>query len=228
MRFLAVAAVLVACAPASEPEPVALRLSLVNAERDLRPTPALLPRTFIDGVERNVLEVEYLDLDDEVTSHLVELRYSSPTAIRTLQVSLDSFGTKCKSDGGMQMIEQKVCVYDSGDLRYGSETVDGICTADIACRPTCQPLQGCATARCTSLITSFSPLASHLGCAPIGPRKYLEPCLLVDTPDGAHDDCGEHLLCVNGRCRATCGSEVDCTGCANVPGHAIELRVCPS
>ena len=141
-------------------------MTMNYVERAVRPIPGDPPRTFIDGVERSTFEVEYTSADD-VTKHIVELRLDN-TTIRTLQVSLDSFGDRCKSDGQMQSIVQEICVYDSGDLRFGSETVDGACVANAFCRPACQPLEGCATSRCTSLVTSTSPLTSHLGCAPIG------------------------------------------------------------
>ena len=225
MRSLVLGVLLVGCV-GDNTEPIEFRLDLVFPERGVRPAPSVMPRTFIDGIERSILDLVYENPENDITKHIVELRFSN-TAIRTLGVSLDTFGQRCKSDGVVRSIEQTICVYDSGDLRFGSETVDDSCVADAACRPACQPLDGCAVGRCTSYITSTEPLASYLGCAPIGVRQIGQSCGYVPTPDGLYDDCGEHLLCVNGRCRATCGSDGDCTGCANVPGHAVELRVCP-
>src|SRR5687767_15994941 len=109
MRLLSVVAVLLGSACASETalDAVELRMTMTYVERAVRPIPGDPPRTFIDGVERSTFEVEYTSADD-VTKHIVELRLDN-TTIRTLQVSLDSFGDRCKSDGQMQSIVQEIC-----------------------------------------------------------------------------------------------------------------------
>jgi hypothetical protein len=117
-------------------------------------------------------------------------------------------------------------MYESGDLRFFAVTVKGDqgCIADGFCL-TCDRCP--AGERCTSRVTSTSPVASYLGCAPIGPKALGETCELIASDLGAYDDCGDGLLCIGGVCRRTCNSDSGaCTGCDYVPGHAPEHLVC--
>ncbi len=208
---------------------VSYRLVAVPSEPADRPPPDVKPQVFIDGVETAELVKIYPDIAAAIADvHRVELRYGT-TVIAARDAGPSA--TSCMPNDAITEYRQGLCEFDSGDLRFGSETItgtQGVCVGDGFC------LSGCncgATERCTSRIVSTTPLASHLGCAPIGPRTLGQTCTLIADPAGAFDDCGAKLLCVGGTCAVTCdprmGSDPCVTGtCSFVPGHAPDIGVC--
>jgi hypothetical protein len=205
------------------------RLRLVASEPADRAPTDPKPVAMIDGIASDELVQGYPDLAAAVADvHHVELRQGA-TVIASRDIGPSA--ATCMPNGTITAYTQGICEFDSGDLRFGSETVTGnggTCVGDGFCAPACN----CGpTERCTSRIVLETPLSSHLGCAPVGPRTVGQPCALVADPAGAYDDCGADLLCVGGTCQPTCdprmGSHPCATGtCTFVPGHAPDLGVC--
>lgn len=208
-------------------EPLTYRLVVLPGEPADRPLPEPLPTTLIDGVPTNELEVEYGSLEVAAGDvHRVELRHGDVVIARYETAPL---ATACVDVHPVAQYSQVVCALESGDIRFLSERVEGAggaCIADGFCGPRCACGAG---ERCTSLVVSLDPFASHLGCAPIGDRREGQTCRLVDDPAGAFDDCGADLLCVEGRCRTACNPKnAACASgtCRFVPGHAPEIGIC--
>jgi hypothetical protein len=173
---------------------------------------------YIDGQLGNRLTESY-DSHEEVDSalHLVELRIGD-LVVRSIHVRVEDCST---GPEGLADYREDICALDSGDLR-----ADGPCERGRECEPECHSQSAC-TGRCTSRITSTNPLKSHLACAPWGPKFLGEACELIPHPDGAYDDCGDNLTCLDGRCHRTClAIDRDCHCLRRVSGHAPELRVC--
>jgi hypothetical protein len=184
---------------------------------------------YIDNVATTSFERTYSSNDDaRAETHLIELRHGDQTVLsRTVDLNFSSCLAQVAPADSVSI---SYCLYESGDLRFQSATVRGPrpCVGDGFC-DACSPL-GCANLgkRCTSFITSTSPVASHLSCGPIGPRQLGETCSFIDDVDGAYDDCGVGLLCVGGACRQTCleGKSKCGPACDYLPGHAPEILVC--
>jgi hypothetical protein len=204
------------------------RLSIVRSEPDFRPPHDPAPSIFINGVEAESLTIDYPDLAAASSDrHRVELRHGDHV-IAQLETAPSAGG--CELLGPIRSFEQSLCGFDSGDLRYAGYFVmtdRGTCIGDGFCRPACDCGRG---ERCTSRVVLRDPLASHLGCAPIGPGSAGDACSLIDDPAGAYDSCGDRLLCVDGTCRSLCNPQLAgaCRvgRCVYVPGHAPELGVC--
>ena len=213
---------------------LAYELVLVPGEPSDRPPPVEAPVSYIDGVEATLLDRTYPSATVAVgTMHEIELRLGSVTiASRTLEIDTDGCLGRVPA---ATYFQQAACAYASGDLRISGEEATGPhggCITDAPCLPPCNPTAGTgcpADQRCTSIVTSVDPLASHLGCAAVGLGQLGEPCGLISDADGVHDDCGAGLLCVAGACHETCAPRdpAACTGCEYVPGNAPELGVCP-
>lgn len=205
--------------PDATPPPMTYRLGVFSAEPTDRPPRTEAPIVFIDGIERRQLEITYeSQMASYGAEHVIEMRFGGPIVSKTITIEpgacLGQFPNAAE-------YSQAFCLYDSGDIRFGSVQVGG-CIGDYFCLPTC----GCGPLeRCTSRVASTSPFVSHLGCAPAGPRKLGESCTLIADPDGAYDDCGGGLLCVGGTCHELCTPD-DCASCSYIEGHAPELRVC--
>jgi hypothetical protein len=213
------------------------KLHVAGAEPPERPPSAAPPTVFIDGVARSLIEELYPDEGSALgVRHLVELRTASGDIVRSFELAIDRNGCLFRFERA-ELLHQAVCAYDSGDLRFASERAlqgSEICYGDAFCFPDCFDDGSCPTPeqpRCTSRATATAPFASHLACAPAGPRSLGESCALVADPAGAYDDCGAGLLCVEGTCRTVCrprSAEPGCATCAYVPGHAPEIGVCGS
>lgn len=207
---------------------LAYSLGTISSEPFDRPAHVPAPVVYIDGVARSSLQIEYASVDDALPeSHVLELRYGDQV-VRSREVVLRE--ESCLRDGPSRY-SQTFCVYESGDFRFSSDGSDH-CVGDALCLPPCHPFRqptGCAGAtRCTSLVGSMEPFASHLGCAPIGPKTFGDACsVIAGEPLASYDDCGNGLLCVEGTCHLLCeGPSPGCPSCDYVPGHAPELRVC--
>jgi hypothetical protein len=207
-------------------EPLLYRLNVFSAEPFDRPLPNPPPVVFIDGVATKTIERTFENLEAASTEvHEVELRQGLVVIAR-----LDIHPVNSCEVGRVTRFVQDMCMFESGDLRYFSDGITGTesgCTGDSFCMPRCF----CAPdERCTSRIVLLSPVASHLGCAPIGPKQEGEGCSLISDPEGDFDDCGASLLCVDATCHALCTPAIQgqcATGqCNYVPGHDPTLGVC--
>jgi len=214
------------------PGPVTYRLSVGWAEPMSRPQPSSLPTIFIDGVARDQISEIYARREDTVdVKHVIELR-AGDAVLRTRTWGIDqSCLDQVEPTDTATEVEEGACAYWSGDLRFGGVSVQsdrGFCVGDGFCIPDCGGQFGfpCPDAeRCTSRASSTVPLASHLACAPVGPKQLGEACALIADAKGALDDCGKDLLCVDGTCRSVCM----CNGaCADgfITGQPPELMLC--
>ncbi|MBA3459217.1 MAG: hypothetical protein H0T46_04600 [Deltaproteobacteria bacterium] len=233
-------ALLASCAEPEDPEivtapggPIAFSLSVRSYEPYDRFPPAEQPRIYIDGVEQSAIEQLFPSIeaaDDAV--HLIELRYGS--AIVRKRFHRVGAASGCPDVHPTEM-RHELCAYWSGDIRFGSSYATGrfgTCVGDGFCAAGCgRGANPCPDGeRCTSRATLLDPFASHLACAPIGPKRKGEACALIDATGGAYDDCAGDLLCVEGTCQAVC-TEIECSmmpGCRYVPGQPPELRLCPA
>ena len=154
-------------------------------------------RRYIDGVATNKVEITYDSADDAIgESFLVELRYGE-RAVAQFRATLSETSCLGRVDNPSRY-RLSLCSYASGDLRFQSDSAfsdSRSCIGDGFCHAICS----CGLDRCTSRITSREPFASHLGCAPVGPKALGEACALIADADGDYDDCGSNLLCVDGR-----------------------------
>lgn len=210
------------------PTEVTLRVRAFAAEPTERPVPEPAPVVYIDGEATTERAWTYPTAEDVIASvHVLELRVGEAVIARR---DIEDLGPAVRAAevhvGALVDATLAYCAFASGDLRYGLDHLVGSMgqsTGDGFCLPACLPLgTDCgAGLRCTSRVVSTAPFASRLGCAPVGPKRLGESCTLIADPDGAYDDCGGGLLCVEGACRAVC------TDGAYVPGHAPELRRCP-
>lgn len=215
-------------------DPMTFSISLIEGEPTDRPLAEIQPAVFINGEAVRQLDVVYESPEAaEGTWHRIELRYgTSSVSALDFQISRESCLFQVES---ATAYHQSFCALSSGDLRFASERAvggDDSCLVDAFCLPACGKHlgnDGCSPSeRCTSLVTSTSPLASHLGCAPIGEQGVGQACALEASDTGSFDNCGRDLLCVEGVCRPVClGNSNSCPGCTYIPGHAPELRLCP-
>ena len=214
--------------------PLDYSLSVSPREPGDRPRHVPAPVTYIDGEPRTSLVIQYASADEAIgDTHVIELRHGDQV-VRSITITVSDrtcFGPLSE----VTRYGLHYCSYDSGDLRLFSASAfadHGSCIGDVFCIPVCSPqhaTSSCAEPlRCTSLITSIEPLASHLGCAPVGSRQLGDSCTLTAGEDGtSYDDCGRGLLCVDGTCHALCGFGLPpCDPCEYVAGHAPEVRVC--
>ncbi|NVB82686.1 MAG: hypothetical protein HOV81_30190 [Kofleriaceae bacterium] len=240
------AAVLAACAEpgdgrATNDGPLAMtfRLSVTQGDPSERGPSATPPTVYIDGVATESV-TEVFDSEDasRAASFLLELRHGD-VAVASKTIVVGDYDDCLDHVENATSANIAFCKYDSGELRYASSGAshEGAgggqgCVGDGFCAPACHPASGCGEGlRCTSLIVSTTPLASHLGCAPEGPKSLGEACSLVPASGGDYDDCGFGLLCVESTCRTVCNPYAAdaCPAaetCAFVDGHAPEMRVC--
>src|SRR5688572_22061171 len=122
MRSVALLVVLVACGgggespPPDAPPTLTYRLSVFNAEPPERP-----PAVFIDGVAAIEIDRGYPAFAAAAAdTHRVELRFGS-TVVATRDVSPSN---GCPTEGTIVRYEQSICLFGSGDLRFGSEQVE--------------------------------------------------------------------------------------------------------
>lgn len=198
-----------------------------RSERFDRPPPEDTFSVLIDGVARDVAAFRYESTEEAASSTVeIQLRYENDViAIYSTRIGR----IECGDEPLLGTIEvgDSYCQKDNGELRFGSRRIEGTsesCIGDGFCLPLCSVLSesgSCGDERCTSRILHFDPVFSRLDCAPAGPKQLGEPCAYVDDADGAYDDCGRGLLCVEGACRAVCSDN----DCVYVAGHASELRV---
>jgi hypothetical protein len=192
-----------------------------------------LPTIYIDGAQTEYVALSFPSamqaLDEQ---HTFEMRHGD-VVVRTFTLRRPS----CLVDvPDATMGGATLCAYSHGDLRYAGDNANGpsghICIADGFCRPDCFPDNSYCNAgeRCTSIYASIDPIATHLGCAPVGSKGVGDACSLATDAAGMHDDCGDDLLCVEGTCRRICDPNAPlptgCTTCSYVLGHAAEMRVC--
>ncbi|MBX3157012.1 MAG: hypothetical protein KF773_13640 [Deltaproteobacteria bacterium] len=223
-------------APGVPPGSFQYLLRVTPSEPPDRPPAAAPAKVYIDGVARTALDLVYPDEGTALGErHVVELR-AGAAVLASYELVIDREGCLDRFDRA-SLLQQDLCAFDSGDLRFASERAaegERVCYGDGFCFPRCFDDSSCASPaepRCTSRATSEAPFASHLACAPAGPRALGESCALVADPAGAYDDCALGLLCVAGACRRACrprSSDPGCNGCTYVPGHAPEIGVCPS
>jgi hypothetical protein len=221
------------------PGPITYQLQVGWAEPRDRTRPSMLPVVFIDGIARSAVTEIYAHREDTLhRTHVVELR-AGDAVLRTRTVEIDQacLDQVEPSENSTDVLEG-TCAYWSGDLRTGGVQVSsdrGFCIGEGMCSAECGgpfSFSNCPDGqRCSSRATSTAPFASHLACAPIGPKQRGEACALIADPKGAYDDCGKDLLCVGGTCQTVC-SPVACmntsTGCQYVPGQPPELQLfCP-
>jgi hypothetical protein len=229
MRSALVLVAVVGCGVTDDdaPLPLAYTMNVRWAEPMDRPAPGVAPEVYIDGVAGMTLAKEYPNAAAALdTIHTVELRYG--TEVVRSQWFRTEGSCLVRDDIYATEFTHSVCAYQSGDIRFsGFSSVSMHDSGTSYCTPTiasCVPACSCDSwERCTSRVTSTSPVASYLGCAPIGPKAAGDGCSLIADEDGAYDDCGEGLLCVAGTCTAV---RDDCGG-AFIPGHPPELRLCP-
>jgi hypothetical protein len=220
--------------PTDAPVPLAYAFEVVVGwtEPEDRPFPDPIDRAYqvyIDGTRTKSMIARYeTERVADGWAHVLELRSAGRVLLtRTFGVTDGYCLQRVQQSDYPTSIRyvQPICAYWSGDLRLGiARGADGswACGSDDTCRPACGPHAPCAAGeRCTSRTTSLAPLASHLACAPVGPKQLGEACALVDDPGGAYDDCGAGLLCVDGACRAVCEQG------RYLPGQPPELRLCP-
>jgi hypothetical protein len=207
-----------------------LRIDARPSEPWNRPPHDPRPATYINGVETESLEIVYDSVSAAIgTSHLVELRHGEVViASRDYTVRRSS----CFDEvGRVTELGASFCTFDSGDVRSAGDLINGTsgtCIGDAFCLAACR-IFGCEPGmRCASLIALAEPLASRLACVPIGPAQLEQACRVVDGGDGAYDDCGLDLVCVEGLCRARCGPTYGTCDddCSWIPGHPPEVRVC--
>jgi hypothetical protein len=224
---------------AASPDAGMFQLTMSTFWADMQEAPRVEPRptVYIDGVSTESLQLSYGDAADAYGQHhTVELWQGSlPVASSALQ--LPESAECLYRFSAPEAATITLCAYTYGELRYGSDTAsgradDGIggCVGDGFCMPRCYPANnyGCtAGQKCTSIYASVVPIATHLGCAAIGTKALGESCTVADDGAGLHDDCGDHLLCVQGVCRLLCdvAAPGSCT-CSYPLGYAGELRVC--
>ena len=165
---------------------VQLSAQLIPAEPADRPAPPVAPTSYIDGVATNELDLLFPTEAPAIGSdHHVELRYGQLTvASFDISVSLVSCLGRVPVATSYQ---ETLCEFASGDLRYAGDEAIGPsngCIADAQCVPACFPeADECPiNEHCTSRVVSTSPLASHLGCAPLGTKHLGDACELIHGP----------------------------------------------
>lgn len=213
--------------------PLDVRLQLFPDEPSDRPARPIAPVAYIDGVATQRADFHYDDGDAAfAVSHVAELRFGA-TVVASIDLTLVPHGCLDPvNDPGVTSYTASICLYESGDLRFGSAESRGdtVCVGDGFCTPACAPggpSDGCgAGTHCTARASSMTPFASHLGCAPLGGKQLGDPCAFTADPAGAYDDCAAGLVCVDGACRATCAASPTCATCAYVDGYPPELRAC--
>jgi hypothetical protein len=217
---------------APPPGPISFTIGASWCESPYQGPPAHEPTIVIDSVARTRLEIEYESYDAAIAdSHLVELRYGD-TVVRAETYPLA--GGCLRDDRPSTHYQKGVCAYKSGDLRYATghtSNAGGVmCIEDGFSQDQCsqfcpEPYNGM---RCGSRIVLTDPPASHLACVPIGPKHAGEACTMIAAPDGAYDDCGAELMCLDGVCRSwmRISPYVDVEGCSFVTGYAPEVRLC--
>lgn len=234
---------LAACAaeevPADAPavEPVTTFLLSVTWMPDWVP-PTGSPTIYIDG-----FPTAYYFGSPAVPgeAHVVELRYGE----RVIRSRTFALGDPIDCGPSTTHLDEHIAAYRSGDLRFQGGAGfrgdgDSHCVIEwegVPCIWGCAPSELRELAgipdngqRCESVVTSRSPLASHLACGPIGPKHENETCSLEQRGDAWHDDCGADLVCLDGVCRRWTmslnpGSDTSCSG---VSGYAPEMRLCPA
>ncbi|HEX5064264.1 MAG TPA: hypothetical protein VFV99_33045 [Kofleriaceae bacterium] len=213
------------------PGPVGYTLTVGWTDPQDKPPPDPKPVIFIDGVATQQLLLEYPSpADARAAEHVIELRHGD-TVVYTQVSSNTSRGCLAQVPDATMVLEGW-CAYANGEVRFGSDQANGtnmFCIGDGFCRPVCIPGSCAAGTHCTSIYASTNPVATHLGCAPIGTQQPDAACTLVTDASGTHDDCGSGLLCVGGTCKRLCNPYnpplPNCT-CTYLPEHAPELSVC--
>lgn len=205
---------------ARPPTPIAYALS-----SSLGGTRTDLPQVFIDGVAEEVLHQTYPDLTSaDGFHHTVELRYGDHV-LASYDTTTDTSDCTSHVGGDVTGVTVDLLPLDSGDIRYFGDSITtamGGCIGDGSAAPACY----CPAERCAPRITLAEPLFSRMACAPIGPRAAGDPCTLIDSSDGAYDDCGTDLVCYQGTCRAFCSTRPCATTCVRPDGYPPEATFC--
>ena len=196
------------------------------------------PVIFINGQARQRVDDDFLNAATAIgRSYFMELRYGDVVLRRTWT----TLGACLTQEPLVTEAMEGWSAYTSGDFRGGGIQAQGpsaACIGDGFALPECEPFgafPACTNhpygSRCTSIYTSTSPIATHLGCSPPGTRVIGDSCALIVDVAGPHDDCIDGALCVQGTCKRTCKPDVTswpgCTSaCSRLLGHAPELGVC--
>lgn len=198
---------------------------------DVQPRPVV----YIDGVMAEARTFEYATPADALAAeHVIELRHGDVVVFSAVSTATER--TCLDHVANATVASESWCAYPHGELRFDSDkagvAAGAMCIGDGFCLPRCGYAGGhCASGeKCTSLYASLDPIATHLGCAPIGDKGLDEACTFVTDATGMHDDCDGGLLCVEGTCQRTCVPTLPlpegCTACSYVYGHAPEIGVC--
>jgi len=212
------------------PGPLSYKLTAGWTDPPDKPTLDPKPAIYIDGVARQELVLEYPSTADaRAEEHVIEMRLGD--AVVFTQVSNSTSRVCLGQVPDPTNYLEGWCAYANGELRFGSDQADGTthhCIGDGFCTPVCIPGNCSVGSQCTSIYASTNPVATHLGCAPIGTQQADAACTLVTDASGTHDNCGSGLLCVGGTCKRVCdryNPPTNCT-CTYLAEHAPELTVC--